>query len=318
MSTTTTPTSDAPAPAEAPPQTQALEKTGAAAPKPSFEFDPDDPVALYMDTGVFEQLQRVASMMSKAGVVPAHLRGPDHVADCFLVVAQAFRWRMDPFAVAQHTFVVSGKLGYEGKLVAGLINTHKALDQGHRLDYEYSGEGSGRTVRVFARLRGEPKDREIKGKVSDWATDNPKWKTMTDQMLAYRGAREWARRHLPEALLGIDSVDESTVVDLERGRDGAFAPPAPGTPVLDALADRLEAAATPPAAAAAETAPAPEPGPLSADHPDAEKEPPTIVHGSLRPAVEPQADPNTQAGNPFLRGERKAREAAKQRTLTEQ
>jgi hypothetical protein len=43
------------------------------------------------------------------------------MANCFLVVNQAVRWNMDPFAVAQCVSVVHGKLCYEGKLIAAII-----------------------------------------------------------------------------------------------------------------------------------------------------------------------------------------------------
>lgn len=170
-------------------------------------FNPDDPVSLYMQTSVFEQLQRVAKLMSNSALVPAHLRGDDKTPDCFLVAAQAFRWRMDPFAVAQHTYVLSGKLGYEGKLIAAVINASPRLDQ--RLNYEYSGSGTARRVVVSGRLKGEKTVRTVDGSIAQWATDrNPKWKDLPDQMLAYRGAREWARRHMPEAVLGVFAEEE--------------------------------------------------------------------------------------------------------------
>ena len=92
------------------------------------------------------QLQRVAKLMSSASLAPAHLRGEGKLGDCFLVAAQAFRWRMDPFSVAQHTYVLSGKLGYEGKLIAAIVNASGKL-QGS-LDYRYSGSGDQRSVTV--------------------------------------------------------------------------------------------------------------------------------------------------------------------------
>ncbi len=232
---TETPTTAAP---EAPkPEAVATTKP---APLPVL-FDPDDAVSLYMDVAVFAQLQRVARLMSSAGLVPTHLRGEDHLSDCALVAAQAFRWRMDPFAIAQHTFVLSGKLGYEGKLVAAVVNSNRRMARA--LDYAYSGEGQERKVIVSGRLRGEDKDRTVEGKAKDWATTNEQWKKNQDQMLSYRGAREWARRHMPEALLGVSSDDEvRETVELERQADGAFAAP---RPALEVLTERLQASAAP-------------------------------------------------------------------------
>lgn len=169
-------------------------------------FDHDNPASLYVDTGIFEQIQRVAVMMCKSQFVPKHLQGPDKVADCVLVVGQALRWRADPFAVAQHTYVISGKLGYEGKLIAAMVNSSNKLKD--NLNFEYSGEGKNRKVVVSGKLHGSKINRTIEGSVGAWETRNEQWAKNPDQMLAYRGAREWARRHMPEVLLGVTADDD--------------------------------------------------------------------------------------------------------------
>jgi hypothetical protein len=161
------------------------------------------------NVGEAESLSRV---LSTAKLVPDHLRGS--AGDCLLVVMQAQRWGMDALSVAQCTSVVRGKLCYEGKLVAAVLYSMGVLEG--RLRYEYSGEGQNRKVRVIGRLRGENEDRTIEGTVGAWQTDNGNWKKSPDDMLAYRGARQWARRHAPEALLGVytpDEMDDPTVIN---------------------------------------------------------------------------------------------------------
>jgi hypothetical protein len=169
-------------------------------------FNPDDTGALYMQTSLFEQVQRAATMLSRSNLVPTHLRGDDKVADCFLVIEQAMRWRMSPFAVAQSTYVLSGKLGYEGKLITAVVNASPRLSKS--LNFEYSGKGQERQVRVYGTLRGEETPREVVGTVAAWKTNNKQWETQVDQMLSYRGAREWARRHMPEVILGVYAEEE--------------------------------------------------------------------------------------------------------------
>jgi hypothetical protein len=168
--------------------------------------DVNNPISLYLDTGVFEQLQRVAKLMVSSGLAPAHLKGDGKMADAFLVTAQAFRWGMDPFAVAQHTFVYQGKMGYEGKLIAAVVNSRGRLKS--PLNYRYEGAGDNRKVIVSGTIEGETAPREIEGTAKEWRTNNEKWRTMTDQMLAYRGAREWGRRHAPELILGVHYGDD--------------------------------------------------------------------------------------------------------------
>jgi hypothetical protein len=177
-------------------------------------YKTDDPVSLYMNPRVFNQLQRVAILMAESQLVPSHLQ--KKVADCFLVCSQAIRWGMDPFAAAQHIYIVHGKVGWEGKIVAAIVNTRLAV----KLNYEYSGKRGTkeRSVVVSGTMRGEKKPREVEGSVDDWATANDQWKgaSQIDQMLAYRGAREWARRYMPEAVLGVYSDDEVREIALKE------------------------------------------------------------------------------------------------------
>src|SRR4051812_12735664 len=84
-----------------------------------------------LDTAKFEQMYRIAGAMAAATLIPEHLYkdkngafSPEEVkANCFLIVNQATRWEMDPFSVMPETYVVGGKLGYQGKLVAAVVNS---------------------------------------------------------------------------------------------------------------------------------------------------------------------------------------------------
>src|SRR5690349_5298005 len=99
----------------------------------------------------------LATLMSGARMVPAHLQKSP--SDCLMVVMQARRWNMDPFSVAQATSVIHGRLCYEGKLVAAVINT-SPLVQG-RLSYRYEGEGEDRTIHVSGTPAGEDAPLEV-------------------------------------------------------------------------------------------------------------------------------------------------------------
>lgn len=156
---------------------------------------------------------RLAEIMSKANLLPDHLRNKP--GDCLLVVMQAQRWGMDAVSVAQCTSVVHGKLCYEGKLVAAALYATGAVEG--RLRYEFDGTGPSRSVRVIGRVRGVDADQEVTGCIKDWRTygkdkqgnrvENA-WDKMPDDMLVYRGTRQWARRYAPEAMLGVCTPDE--------------------------------------------------------------------------------------------------------------
>jgi len=154
------------------------------------------------ESHVIEAVSIISNKLSNSKMVPEHLQGkPD---DCFLVVQQAYRWQLDPFAVAQSSSVVKGKLCYEGKLVASVLERLSGVV----LDYEYSGMSLNRTVKVSGVRPNENSPRSIEIVYSQVKTANSHWQTSPDQMLAYRGAREWVRRWMPGVLLGVYTKDE--------------------------------------------------------------------------------------------------------------
>jgi len=150
-----------------------------------------------------EALQ-LADIMAKASLMPEHLRNKP--GDCLLVVMQAQRWGMDAVSVAQSTAVVRGKLCYEGKLVAAALYAMGAIDG--RLRYEFNGSGNSRGVRVIGKPRGTSTEQVVEGTVAAWQTNNDAWKRQPDDMLVYRGTRQWARRYAPDAMLGVYTPDE--------------------------------------------------------------------------------------------------------------
>lgn len=165
-----------------------------------------------------EQAFRLAEMMSQACLVPDHLRNKP--GDCMLVVMQAQRWGLDAVSVAQCTSVVHGKLCYEGKLIAAVLHAMGAIEG--RLHYDISGSGQGASIVVTGTPRGG-REQSVSGSVKDWRTvgkdkqgnriDNA-WDKMPEDMLVYRGTRQWARRYAPEALLGVYTPDEVEEIDV--------------------------------------------------------------------------------------------------------
>jgi RecT family protein len=223
-----------------------------------------DPVAVF-DTGKFELMQRLATLMSRSTLVPETLRKGDPqeaLANCFLVVGQAQRWGMDPFAVAQSVSVIHGKLCYEGKLVAAVL----AAKLGVRLRYEWNGRsGDAMGITVTGHLDGA--DLSITGTVGDWKTtgQGSPWKpSQYQKMLAYRGAREWARLYAPEVMLGVYTPDEMAGEVTDRADKVVDITPAPTVATLPVPAE--------PAAARQELKPAPlveEPSPPAGPPDDA-------------------------------------------------
>ncbi len=172
----------------------------------------DNPI---FDADQFATMMQVADIMSKAKLVPEHLQGKP--ADCLLVVEQARRWNMSPFAVAQETYLVKQKLLFGGKLVTAVINTRAPVK--HSLRFSYSGEGDKCEVTVSATLRGEDEPREYSitiGEAKAVAGTSSLWKTDPKQQAAYFAARFWARRHCPEVILGVWGEDEIDAAPVMR------------------------------------------------------------------------------------------------------
>lgn len=191
------------------------------------------------DSSKFEHYQRIATVMARASLMPAHLRSgtfEETIANCFMIVNQADRWGMDPFAVAQSCFVLHGKLGYEGKLVTAMIEAKI----GQSLDFEWNDAEPG-SDKFGITVRGaRPTDGkivEISGTVGDWKTFEKdgkvkgNWRGLASRnQLAYRGSREWARLYASGLMLGVYTPDEMDELDEEfrvrQARD--ITPPEPG------------------------------------------------------------------------------------------
>lgn len=177
-----------------------------------------DPVPI-LDTARFEHMQRIANIMARSSMIPETLRTSGNknnkvdlpfeqvLSNCFLVVNQATRWGMDPFAVISCCSVVHGRLAYEGKLVAAVLEAKLGVALRYVWD-DQPGENLG--IAVSGQLP-DGRVETITGTVKDWKTsgDGSPWKPSTfRKMLAYRGAREWARLHAPAVMLGVYSGDE--------------------------------------------------------------------------------------------------------------
>lgn len=147
---------------------------------------------------------KLAEMMSRGKLVPSHLQSSP--GDCLMVIELAMRLGMSPFAVAQSTSVISGKLMLEGKLVGAALNASGIMSS--RLTYKHMGEGPSRSIVVTGTLRGETEPRSVSLTLQEAKTSNGMWTKQPDQQLVYAATRVWARRHAPEVMLGVYAPEE--------------------------------------------------------------------------------------------------------------
>lgn len=153
-----------------------------------------------------EVLQFANIMASSKGGVPKHLRGD--TGACLRIIVQAVEWRMSPYGVADKSYFVNDKIAFESQLIHAVVEARAPLER--RLGCSYEGEGGDRQCIITGQIKGEaapliyrtPKLKDIK------VRNSPLWSQDPDQQLWYYGTRAWARRFVPDVLLGIYSKDE--------------------------------------------------------------------------------------------------------------
>lgn len=167
-----------------------------------------------------------ATVMSKSDfAIPPRFR--NNPGACLAVTIQSCRWEADPFGVIQKAYITRSKdgserLSYEAQLFAAIVNTRAPL--AGRLKLVYSGEGATRKVKVVGTfLTGEEREVETPAVGKIGVKNSPLWISDPDQQLAYYGIRAWARRWVPELMLGIYSPEEfeaPALVDAQRPMRG--------------------------------------------------------------------------------------------------
>lgn len=203
-----------------------------------------------------EQLFAFGEMMSKSGILPSHLKTKEA---CIAVTLQSLQWGLSPFAVAQKTFVISGKLGYEAQLIMAVINVSGALKD--PFEFKWDGDWSrvqGNVLQKTSQTKkddnGEPKKYFVPG----WKPEDEKglsctvtastkrdgarhsltiemtqatirnstlWASDPKQQLAYLTVKRWAALHAPEVILGFASEDD--VAEKGQPIDGGEVIPEP-------------------------------------------------------------------------------------------
>lgn len=207
-----------------------------------YRGQPTSTTALVLDGQSMEKMMSMAEFMSKGiATVPKHLQ--KNPSDCLAIIMQAVQWKMNPFAVAQKTHVVSGTLGYEAQLVNAVITSLAPTKD--RIHYEWFGEWNnvigqfkeitsktktdpdtgefkkyrvpnwpmeaekGLGVKVWATMRGESEPRELVLELSQCRVRNsPLWADDPRQQIAYLAVKRWSRLYCPDVILGVYSADE--------------------------------------------------------------------------------------------------------------
>jgi len=196
---------------------------------------------LIRHTDQLNAINQIANIMANSkGLVPdSYINAPDK---CMALIMQSGRWGLDPFAVAQKTFDLKGKIGYEGQLIQAI-----AEGAGWDFETEYLGDWS-KVQGKHKKLKGnsgfydapdwnsEDEDglaivitgtNSRSGKVKSMQVDmkacyprnSTNWTYNPQQQIHYSGIKQFTRRHCPSVVIGIQDFDDITASNDRQIKD---------------------------------------------------------------------------------------------------
>ena len=202
--------------------------------------------SVYSSIQAFESAQRMAKSLAESDIVPILYRGK--LGNCIVALEIANRMGMSTVQVMQNLNIIHGQPSWKTKFIIGLI---KGCGRFEGFDYKETAD----SCQCFAVEKASGK--EVTGdkitmdmaKREGW-TKNSKWSTMPHTMLRYRAASSFGGFHIPDLILGIQSVEESEVIEAEVSVE-----PEPADSKLDKVASLLAPKTDP--------VPVPKPEPVS-------------------------------------------------------
>ena len=169
--------------------------------------------SVYSSIQSFESAQRIAASLAESTIVPTMYRGPAGLGNCIVALEIANRMGMSPFQVMQNLNVIHGRPSWTRQFIIGFIQ-----GCGRFVWFDYDEEDDSCQCFAVVKTSGKqvfgPKITLDMAKREGW-TKNTKWSTMPQTMLRYRAASAFGRFHIPDLILGIQSVEENEVIDAE-------------------------------------------------------------------------------------------------------
>nr|BAR36798.1 hypothetical protein [uncultured Mediterranean phage uvMED] len=167
--------------------------------------------SVYSSIQSFESAQRMAKSLAESDIVPTLYRGK--LGNCIVAMEIANRMGMSTVQVMQNLNIIHGRPSWSSQFIIGLIQ-----GCGRFLDFDYVEAADSCQCVATAKTTGKqvsgPKITMDMAKREGW-TKNTKWSTMPQTMLRYRAASAFGRFHIPDLILGIQSVEENEVIDAD-------------------------------------------------------------------------------------------------------
>ena len=188
--------------------------------------------SVYSSIQSFESAQRIAASLADSALVPNAYRGQQGLPNCIVAIEIANRMGMSPFQVMQNLNVIHGRPSWSSQFIIGLIQGCGRFE-----GFTYNETADSCQCFAVFKTSGEqvsgPKITLDMARKEGW-TKNTKWSTMPQTMLRYRAASAFGRFHIPDLILGIQSVEENEVIEAE-----ITVAPEPAESKLDKVAEIL-------------------------------------------------------------------------------
>lgn len=170
-------------------------------------------LSVFSDLESFKRIFDIGKMFASSSLVPQAYQGKP--MDCTIAVDMANRMGVSPMMVMQNLYVVQGKPSWSGQACMSLI---RGSGEFKNVRPVYTGEKGSDTWGCYIQAEYRETGEIVKGtevtiemaKAEGWyGKSGSKWKTMPEQMLAYRAAAFFARVYIPNALMGVHVEGEA-------------------------------------------------------------------------------------------------------------
>lgn len=170
------------------------------------------PTELSLQQQAFVLQQRQAKAIASSDLTPPLFRGK--IANVLIAMNLAARTNLDVLTIMQETYIVQNRPSFSSKFLITLINTSGKFTP---LRFQYVGNPQDDTWGCYAYATDISTGEKLKGttvtiamaKAEGWTSKSgSKWKTMPEQMLAYRAAAFFQRLYAPELTAGGLTTEE--------------------------------------------------------------------------------------------------------------
>lgn len=240
---------------------------------------------LLEDVAYFDTVWRAAQMFANSGLVPPGYQGKPEA--CMVAILYAEQLGESWMTVFQGVYTIKGRPGTTAKFAIARANTSGLL--AGPITYESEGTGENLVVTATGTIASTGERCSVSVSMQEaiadgWASANPKYRSMPEQMLRMRAASRFVNLYIPECLFGLAAgadVEAVDVQDVSPTRQPG-APAASQGGALDALEAQIEQRKA--------TAPTPKPEP---EKPKRKRRTPAPEQAQ---AEAPTPEPSPQAG----------------------